>query len=139
MDWSKFDPAELLPQMWWASQSQWIDQLDGDWTGGLPLNSTSLALEASRTVKSGAGSLFGLTITNTNASAQWVLLFNLQTVPANGAVPVTPIRVPGTTTMGVLYGLPPRFFNNGICVANSSTSATLTIGAADCWFDCQYL
>jgi hypothetical protein len=41
--------------------------------------------------------------------------------------------------MGVLFGLPPRFFNNGIVVANSSTSATLTIGAADCWFDCQYL
>lgn len=139
MDWEHFDPAALVPQMWWASQSQWIDQLDGDWTGGLPLNVSSPALESSRIIKSGAGSLFGLTITNTNTNPQFIQLFNLQAVPANGAVPANSIRVPGSTTTGVLYGIPPRFFNQGIIVANSSTAATLTIGAADCFFDAQYL
>lgn len=139
MDWSNFDPANLVPQMWWASQSQWIDQLDGDWTGGLPLNVSSPALEASRIIKSGAGSLFGLTITNTNVGAQFYQLFNLQAIPANGAVPNNVIRVPGSSTTGVLYGIPPRFFNQGIIVCNSSTAATLTIGGADSFYDAQYL
>jgi hypothetical protein len=139
MDWSKFDPAELLPQMWWASQSQWIDQLDGDWTGGLPLNSTSVALENSRVVKSGAGSLFGLSGQNNKAGSQFIQVHNAQAVPAEGAVPVVVFSVPATSPFSVLYALPPRFFNNGIVVCNSSTLATKTIGSADTWFDVQYL
>lgn len=31
-----------------------------------------------------------------------------------------------------------RHFTEGCVLCNSSTAATLTIGASDCWFDAQY-
>src|SRR5207244_3002739 len=55
---------------------------------GWPLNSTSQALESSRIVKSGAGFLFGFGGFNNKASAQFILAFDVEKIPAVGAVPV---------------------------------------------------
>jgi hypothetical protein len=106
----------------------------------VPFNVFSQALETSRVVHNGECRLFGLTITNTKVSAQFVLIFDtgIGAVPANGTVPTLPITVPASTTLGIDFGTVGRWMLQGIVLANSSTSATLTIGSADCWFDVQY-
>lgn len=108
--------------------------------GGFPLNSTSVALEASRTVKSGAGTLFGLSGFNSKGSAQFVLVFDLPSAAllTAASIPVVVVTAPTVANFSVDFGFYGRAFRSGIVIANSSTSATLTAGSADCWFDAQY-
>jgi hypothetical protein len=123
------------------TQSQ-LASLDGELRGaGLPVNATSVVLANSLRIKAGPGTLYGLTITNTNAASQQILLFDIQvsTTVAEGTVPAIPITVAGSSTVGVYFGPMGRFFANGIFVCNSSTVAMKTIGAADCWFDAQFV
>lgn len=110
----------------------------GELAGLTPDNYTSRALEASAVVKTGDGILYGYTVTNTNAAAQYVLLFDARTVPANGAVPIFGQKVAAGDAVSGVW-LPGRTFFAGIVLANSSTQGSLTAGAADCIFDAQYL
>jgi hypothetical protein len=110
----------------------------GELAGLTPDNYTSRALEASAVVKTGDGILYGFTVTNTNASAQFVLLFDGRTVPGSGAVPILAKSVPAGDAVGFSW-LPGRTCFAGIVLCNSSTQGSLTIGAADCLFDAQYL
>lgn len=103
-----------------------------------PPNSFSVRLEASRVIKTGDGILYGLTVTNTKASAQFVQVFDASTLPADGAVPIFAKSVPASDAVGFAW-LPGRTFFAGIIVCNSSTQATKTIGSADCLFDAAYL
>lgn len=105
----------------------------------LPDNNHSNQLEAVRLVLGGPGYVVSLTVNNTNASAQFVQLHDLNALPAAGAVPDVVFTVAGSSDKIVTYVLPGRFFKRGIVIANSSTAATLTAGAADCFFDVQYL
>jgi len=59
-------------------------------------------------------------------------------VPANGAVPVAVFTVATVANLAVNW-IPGRTFRRGIVICNSSTGPTLTIGAADCFFDAQYV
>jgi hypothetical protein len=106
---------------------------------GWPLNVSSQAAEASHIIKSGAGRLFGFTVYNSNVGAQFIQLHDAQTLPADGAVPVFVCKVATVVDKGVFWGDWGRFFDRGIVICNSSTFATKTIGAADCFFDAQYL
>lgn len=103
-----------------------------------PLNYASKQLEASARVKSGDGWLYGFTITNTKASAQFVLMFDARDLPAEGAVPLIGKSVPASDAVGFSWW-PPRRFEAGLVLCNSSTQGTKTIGAADCLFDAQYV
>ncbi len=101
----------------------------------------STALEASHIFRAKPGYLIDVTITNTNSSAQWILLIDSATLPSDGTVTFlsAPLRVAGTsTTMKVLPS--PAYAANGIVICNSSTAfsgttPTKTIGAADCFFE----
>jgi len=104
----------------------------------LPGNSPSRAVEASRLVARGPRILYGITVSNTKASAQFFQLFDSDSVPADGAVPLLSKSVPAGDAVGIQW-LPGRTFQVGIVVCNSSTSATKTIGSADCLFDVQYV
>ena len=115
------------------------DDLSGEYSLPLPDNSTSLALEASRIVKSGAGRLWGITGTSNLASAQFIQVFDSATLPADGAIPVIVISVPALNDFSWDGGQKGRAFRRGIVVCNSTTLATKTIGAANCWFDVQYV
>jgi hypothetical protein len=125
------------------------DHVAGYWKGllagefgaaGLPFNSRSNELEASRVVKSGRGILFGISGINTNVAAQFIQIHDAGSVPSNGAVPEVVIAAAaGASNFSMDWIFPGRFFQRGIVIVNSSTSATLTIGAADCWFDAQYI
>lgn len=118
----------------------WADRYEGeDDPIGLPLNSTSGILEAFRVVKSGAGTLFGFSGFNSKVSAQFIQVFDAQTVPADASVPVFVMTAPTVANFSVDFGFYGRAFHSGIVIVNSSTAATKTIGAADCWFDAQYV
>jgi hypothetical protein len=106
---------------------------------GLPLNFHSQALTASIVVKPTAGYLLGLTVNNTKASAQYLLLFDSATLPADGAIPCTSFTMPASSHLAIYFNTPGRAFQTGISACNSSTSATKTIGSADCFFDAQFI
>jgi hypothetical protein len=103
----------------------------------LPSNKHSTGL-ANSIVISGAHELYGFTVNNTKAAAQYVLVFDLATLPSTGAVPDVSLTASASLDKGVVW-LPARRMNQGIVIANSSTADTLTIGSADCFFDVQYL
>jgi|SRR5882724_1206446 len=113
------------------------------WTAGenstlWPLSAGSVQFSKSQVVKSGSGKLYGFQGYNSGA-AQFILVFDDNALPGNGAVPCFPIAVAATSNFSVFFGDTGRAFNLGIILANSSTADTLTIGAADCFFDAQYL
>lgn len=110
----------------------------GEQEGLRPYNYASRGLEKSAVVKTGSGVLYGFTITNTNTTAQFVQVFDAATLPANGATPILAKSVPASDAVGFSW-LPGRTFFAGIVVCNSTTQATLTLGAADCLIDAQYL
>jgi hypothetical protein len=105
----------------------------------LPLNAHSLAYSNYIAVKSGRGILFGFTVYNSKASSQFIQVFDLFQLPADGSFPAVVFEVDATSNRGVYWGELGRSFNTGLLICNSSTGPTKTIGSADCWFDVQYL
>lgn len=103
-----------------------------------PQNFTSPALANSAVAFSGQARVFGFTVTNTKASAQFIQFFDLNAVPADGTVPIAGIDVPAGAAKGVYFGTAGRYFRAGLVLCNSSTQGSKTIGAADCLFDVQY-
>ena len=102
-----------------------------------PRNSVSAVLEASRPVLGNTGWLYGFTVYNSNAGAQFILLFDQKERPTAGQTGI-PFRVSGTSSLLVAWTPLPRWMERGAWLANSSTEPTLTAGAADCFFDVQY-
>jgi hypothetical protein len=103
-----------------------------------PLNAPSRQLANSIVVKTGDGWLYGFTVSNTKGSAQFVQVFDAHDVPADTTVPLISKSVPAGDAVGFSW-LPPRRFEAGLVICNSTTQATKTIGAADCLFDAQYV
>lgn len=104
----------------------------------VPLNYSSARLQASAVVKTGPGILYGLTVTNTSVAAQYLLVFDANTVPADGAIPLFAKSIPANDAVGFSW-LPGRTFLVGIVVCNSSTNTSKTVGSANCFFDCQFV
>ena len=114
------------------------EEITGESSSPLPLNVHSSALAASIFVKSGQGALVGFTVYNSKSSSQFIQVFDLTALPANGAIPDAVFTVAQTANLPVQW-VPWRVFRVGCVIANSSTSAMLTIGSADCYFDVQYI
>jgi hypothetical protein len=96
----------------------------------------STAYEKSHVIKASAGTLISLNGYNSKASAQFILIFNSASVPADGTAPsYTPIRVQPLSNFSLdvpITGIP---FTTGISVCSSSTGDTKTLGSAsDVWF-----
>lgn len=104
----------------------------------LPSNHRSNGLVASLVATTGPSLLYGFTVLNTNASAQYIQVFDATALPADGATPDLVFTVSGSSNLPVQW-IPWRTFNTGIVLCNSSTAGTKTIGAADCFFDVQYV
>lgn len=105
----------------------------------VPANATSPALTNSIVAATGVCRLYGFTATSTNVAAQFILVFDLLKVPANGAVPLFTVNAAAAAPASVYFGSVGRSFDHGIVVCNSTTQGTLTIGAADTLFDVQYV
>lgn len=82
--------------------------------------------------------VYGFSVYNSSASAQWILMFDRSTLPADTAVPLMAFNVAGQQPLGVYYGEMGRLFRQGIILCNSSTDTTKTIGSANCFFDVEY-
>lgn len=104
----------------------------------LPLVYHSRALEASAVVKTGPGIVYTITLTNTNAAARYLQVFDASVLPADTAVPILSRSVPigDSLTLQWNSGHP---FTVGLIVCNSSTAASKTIGAADSLFDVTFV
>lgn len=107
-------------------------------SSNLPANIHSNALANAIVVKTGQALLYGFTVLNTNASAQFIQVFDASALPADGIVPAVSFTVAGSGQLGINW-IPARTFHTGIVICNSSTAAAKTIGSADCFFDCQFV
>lgn len=121
------------------SQGGLLDILAEFYLYDLPTNGSSQALEAGRQVITGQAYVLALAVLNTNAAAQFVQLHDASVVPSAGAIPAAVFTVAGSSNLVIAYTMPGRRFHRGVYVANSSTAATLTVGAADCFFDVQVI
>lgn len=122
---------------------RWKTILSGEFhASGVPLNSSSLALENARLVKAGAGMIFGFAVLNTGP-AQYIQLHDKVAAPATGDIPhsvwLAAIGSTTATNLNVSWIFPGRFFQRGCWIVNSSTAATYTAGSADCFIDVQYI
>lgn len=102
-------------------------------------NYTSAAYEASAVIKQDAGVLYGLSGYNSKTSAQFIQVFDAATLPADGAAPKLLLRVAADSSFSIGYDELGRHFKAGMVICNSTTGQTKTIGAADCWFDVQFV
>lgn len=96
------------------------------------------AAAASLVVKASPGKLYKLHVTN-GSTAQFVQIFNSTTVPADTAVPIYSVRLAANESREIDCTVFGDYFSTGIAVSNSTTLATKTIGAADCWITAQFL
>lgn len=80
----------------------------------------------------------GFTVYNTAAAAKWIHWFDEAGVPGAGAVPAMSLPILAHNDLAVFFGDKGRNCERGFTVCNSATETTLTIGAADCFFDVNY-
>lgn len=105
---------------------------------GVPTNFYRPALTNSIVVP-GHLLVYGFTASSSNAAAQYVLMFDAQTLPADNAVPILFLNVASDQTAGVSWTPQGREFLEGFVLCSSSTATAKTINAtADCFFDVQY-
>lgn len=109
-----------------------------DFDALLPLNIHSNVYEKARFVKSGPGILYGLSVYSSNAAAQFIQVHDTPAVPGSGVVPAAVFTVAATGNLPLQW-LPGRIFNYGCWIVNSTTGPTYTAGAADTWFDVQFV
>ena len=123
----------------YAEQSP-VEQLFGSFASAkLPVSHHSPALQNSLVVFTGPCYVLSVQVANTNAAAQFVQMFDSTTVPADGATPTKLFTVSASSDKFATWSLPGVFFGTGVAICNSSTAATKTVGAADCFFDVQVI
>ena len=109
------------------------------WPEEMPRSSVNPALAASWIAFEGQGRLIGVTVTNTKAAAQFFMLFDASSLPADTAVPFVAVDIAANTAKGLFFGESGRWMRQGLVACNSSTQGSKTIGSADCLFDVQYV
>jgi hypothetical protein len=98
---------------------------------------STAALSAGAVIKASAGVLHGIMGHNNNGSAQYIQIHNTKTLVADTAVPIAVIAVPANSNFSIDFGYG-LTCSTGITWCNSSTLATKTIGAADCFVTAIY-
>ena len=109
--------------------------------GEFPRNSRSSAYESLRLVKAGAVTVYGFSGYSSRATSQWIHLYDAASADllATGAVPSVILSVLGVSNFSYDAGAHGRRFLQGCVIANSTTGPTYTAGAADTWYDVQYV
>lgn len=101
-------------------------------------NAAGMAAATNLVVKAAPGTLYGFTVYNAKASAQFIQLHDATALPSDTAVPVLSLAVAATSNLVVDLGVRGKSFSTGIVICNSSTVATKTVGSADCSFEARY-
>jgi len=112
----------------------WFDDI-GDRSS--PTTTNAYGLKSS-VVLTGYLRVYGFTVYSSRVSAQFILVFDASSLPADAKVPLFAIPVTASSQVSAYYGAPGRIFQQGLVLCNSSTDTTKTIGSADCFFDVQY-
>jgi hypothetical protein len=99
-----------------------------------PKNTAQAALANSAVISAIPAVLVGLVVNNTKASAQFIQLHDAVSAPADTAVPLLCLTIAASSDRVIDLGIYGINFATGVYVCNSSTSATKTIGSADCQF-----
>lgn len=98
-------------------------------SGGCTMSSTlsSASSNTATSVKGSAGQLYGIYVSNTNASARWLKFYNTSSTPTAGSgTPVLRLLIPGNTS-----GVAGAFeFSNGVAFS-SGIGFTITGAVAD--------
>lgn len=102
------------------------------------LNASNTVYATGKVIKASPGILYGLSGYN-SGPAQFILLYDSTTIPADAAQAVVVIAVPTMSNFFYNPGPYGRSFATGISVSNSSTAPAKTVGAADCFVDAQYV
>lgn len=110
----------------------------GDDTHLLPLVYYSARLEAACRVKSGPGTFYSITMTNTNAAARLLQVFDAKDTPADGAIPLFSRSIPIGDSITLTWTVGFTFLV-GLCLCNSTTAASKTLGAADSLFAVTFI
>lgn len=103
------------------------------------VNATTAAYAASLVASDMPATLYRMRGYNSKASAQFILIHDAASLPADTAVPKVVITVAATSNFDIDFGALGRLFQTGIVICNSSTGPTKTSGSADCWIDAQLL
>lgn len=92
----------------------------------------SAAAEETKLLKTGAGLLFSLVVTNFNAAARYIYIFDAVSATGTPIYPPIPLAALGAvgSVIGVVipYAVP---FSTGCYVATSSTGATFTAASSN--------
>lgn len=105
--------------------------------GDITQQYVSAAAEEVRQVKTGAGRLVQLALTNVNAAARYAWIFDNTASSGTLALPPVALAIGETKIISLLV---PKRFTTGLRVAASSTLATFTAaGAADLIMGAWYL
>jgi len=97
----------------------------------------SAALEASSVSKATPGRLYQISGVNMGPD-QYIQIHNATALPAETAVPLVVFFVPTDSNFSLDFGVFGKYFSAGITWCNSTTAATKTIGAANCFVNVQY-
>lgn len=112
--------------------------VSGDTTGWSRAKNAG-ALAASLVVKNSAGRLRLVRVTSTLASLQFLQVHNATALPSNGVTPEHVVAIPASSSVVLDLGELGDYLSTGIVLTNSTTAATLTIGAGDCVFSALYI
>lgn len=110
--------------------------VSGTSTSGTTISSSGLV--ASLIVKASSGNLYKIIGYNNLGSDQFIQIFNTTTLPADGVAPHIVQKVLANQNFEIDFGDVGIFLSTGIVVCNSSTVATKTIGAANCWINAVF-
>jgi hypothetical protein len=117
-----------------ANESVFLNPL----TGKSSLEATTLvsviAFINNLVAKVGACELHGITGYNNSDTAQFIQVFDLAALPADGETPKIILQADPKSNFSYT-GVKGVKFTNGIVICNSSTPESKTIGANDCWFN----
>lgn len=102
-------------------------------TAGATITSSNAA-SSSLVVKASPGTLISLVGYNAKTSAQFIQVHDAASLPGDTAVPIYTFTVPASSNFSLDVPVTGSPFSTGIVACNSSTYATKTLGAADCWF-----
>lgn len=98
---------------------------------------STAALSAGAVIKNNAGVIHGIMGHNNKGTAQYIQIHNTKTLVADTAVPIAVIAVAANSNFSIDFGYG-LTCSTGITWCNSSTLATKTIGAADCFVTAIY-
>jgi hypothetical protein len=92
------------------------------------------AAEASHLIKAAPGNLYSLYVT-TGATAGYVMTFNANAAPADGAVsPVECVVAPANSTISISFNGPPDIYSAGIVAVFSSTGCFIKTASPTAFF-----